>query len=183
MIARLSAVLIALGLILPAASAQAPSAAPDPAALDLARLLMSRDQSLYDDADLTRFRVRIETALLNSEGGCDPAASECQAAATAVAAQYAPTLRQAQRDTSERFTAATLAGLLRPEEIVHFAALLRSEEGGHFLDAWAALRDPGRARQRRELQRDLAQAAPIIFAPALASFRQRTRNLPRPAPR
>ena len=182
MIARLSAVLIAGALILPAASAQAPSAAPDPAALDLARLLMNRDQSLYDDADLTRFRVRIETALLESEGGCNPSSSECQAAAAAVAAQFAPALRQTQRERSERLTAALLARRMGPEEMAHVAAWLRSDEGRHFIDAWGALRDPDSVRERREL-RDPAQSAPAIMNPARALFRQRSRNLPQPAPR
>lgn len=180
MIARLATFLIALTLIVPAASAQA----PDPAALDLARLLMSRDESLYDDADLTRFRGRIEAALLASEGSCNPSLTECQAAAREVAAQYAPALRQNHRERSERLTAATLAATIRPEEMARIAAWLRSDEGGHFLAAWAALRDPDLARQRRRaLQGDLSRSAPAIFNPARALFGQRIRNIPQPAPR
>lgn len=184
MIARLAALLIAGALVLPAASAQAPSAAPDPAALDLARLLMSRDQSLYDDADLGRFRSRLTNALLASEGSCNPSNGDCQAAAAMVAAQYAPALRQTYRERSERLIAATLAARLRPEQLAHVATWLRGEEGSHFLEAWAALHDPDGAQQRRrELQRDLVQTAPAIFNPARALFLQRTRNLPQPAPR
>jgi hypothetical protein len=184
MIARLATALIAGALLLPAASAQAQPTAPGPAALDLARLLMSRDQSLYDDADLARFRSRLESALLGSEGSCSQTNTDCQAAAAAVALQYAPALRQIYRERSERLIAETLAARLRPEELVHVAAWVRGEEGSRFLDAWASLHDPEAAqRRRRELQRDLVQTSPSIFNPARALFRQRTRNLPQPAPR
>ena len=171
--------LIALALIAPAAAAQQ----PDPAALDLARLLMSRDEGLYDDADLGRFRVRIESALLASEGSCDPANNECQGAAAAVAAQYAPALRLSHREAAERIAAGQLAALIPPGETARIAGWLRSGEGMHFLAAWEALRDPRAARRRRELQDDFARSAPGIFSRARALFRQRTANLPRPAPR
>ena len=184
MIARLAMFLIAMTLIVPAASAQTPAAASDPAALDLARLVMGRDQSLYDDADLGRFQARIEAALLASEGSCNPSLTDCQAAAAEVAAQYAPALRQNHRERSELLTAATLAATLRPEEMIRIAAWLRSDEGGHFLAAWAALRDPEPARQRRRaLQGDLARNAPAIFNPARALFGQRIRDIPRAPPR
>lgn len=181
---RLAVFLAGLTMILPAAHAQPPAPPSNPAALDLARLLMSRDPTLYDDADLGRFRVRLEAALLASEGACNPFISACQAAAAAVAGEYAPALRQTQRERSERLTADELAGTLRPEEMTHIAAWLRGDEGRRFLDAWASLRDPDRAaRRRRALQGDPAQTAPAIFNPARAMFRQRTRNLPQPAPR
>ena len=181
---RLAALLVAGALLLPSAPAPAQPAPPDPAALDLARLLMSRDPSLYDDADLGRFRSRIENGLLGSEGACNPRASECQAAAAEIAAQYAPALRQDYRERSERLTAAALAESLQPEELAHVAAWLRDGEGRHFLDAWAALHGPEQARQRRRLlEGDLAETAPAIFNPARALFRQRSRNLPQPAPR
>ena len=179
MFTRLATALIAMTLIVPAAGAQT----PDPVALDLARLLMSRDPSLYDDADLGRFRLRIEAALLASEGSCDPSLTDCQQAAAAVAAQFAPTLRQTQRERSEQLTAATLAAALRPEEMSRVAAWLRNGEGGRFLDVWASLRGPDHAQRRRELQRDLARTAPIVFGPARALFLQRIRNIPRAAPR
>ena len=181
MIARLVPLLMAGAMILSAASAQTPPAAADPA-LDLARLLMSRDETLYDDADLGRFRVRIANALLGTDSTCSPANTDCQALAAEIAAQFAPALRQSQRERSERLTAAMLARRMRPEEMVHVAAWLRSEEGRHFIDAWSALRDPDSVRERREL-RDPAQSAPAIINPARALFRQRSRNLPQPAPR
>jgi hypothetical protein len=169
----------------PAAAAAQPPAptAPDAAALDLARLLMSRDPGLYDDADLGRFRTRIETALLGSEGTCNQRVTECQAAAAEIAAQYAPALRRAARERSERLTAAALAAALRPEEMVHVAAWLRADEGRHFFDAWVSLHDPDHVRERRRAADDLAQSAPGIIGPARALFRQRSRNLPQPAPR
>jgi hypothetical protein len=181
MFARLATFLMAGAMILPAASAQAPTAAPDPA-LDLARLLMSRDQTLYDDADLGRFRVRIANALLGTESSCSPANADCQALAVEIAGQFAAALRQSQRDRSERLTAATLARRMSPGEMAHVAAWLRSDEGGHFVDAWGSLRDPDSVRERHEL-RDPAQSAPAIMNPARALFRQRSRNLPQPAPR
>jgi len=182
MIARL--ILIAMVLIVPAASAQPPAAAPDPAALELARLLMQRDETLFDDADISRFRIRIEAALLSSEGSCTPSLIDCQAEARNVAEQFAPALRQNHRERTERMIAATLAERLQPAEMTRVTAWLRSDEGGHFLAAWAALRDPDAIQQRRRaLQDDLARNVPAIFNPAHALFLQRSRNLPHAAPR
>ena len=185
MIARLVPLALAAALVLPAAAtAQPPAAVPDPAALDLARLLMSRDQSLYDDADLGRFRSRLQNGLLGAEGTCNARSSECQAAAAEIAAQYAPALRQDYRAQSERLTASQLAAILSHAEMADVAAWLRGAEGRHFLDAWAALRDPDHVRQRRRLlDGDLAQVSPAIFNRARALFRERSRNLPQPAPR
>ena len=171
-------------LVLPAAPARAQAAAPDPAALDLARLLMSRDPSLYDDADLGRLRNRIQTDLLGADAPCNVRASECQGAAAEIAARYAPALRQHLHLRSEQLTAAALQRAIRPEEMARVAAWLRSAEGSHFLEAWAGLRDPDAVRQRRRaLEGDLAESAPAIFNPARAELRQRSRNLPQPAPR
>ena len=184
MILRLAALLIAGTLLAPAAaSAQPQPAAPGPAALDLARLLMSRDESLYDDADLGRFRSRLQNGLLGAEGTCDARLSECQAAAAEIAAQYAPDLRRDYRAQSERLTAGQLAAMLSPAEMADVAAWLRGTEGRHFLDAWALLRDPDHVRQRRRLlDGNLAQISPAIFNRARAQFRERSRNLPQPAP-
>jgi hypothetical protein len=179
MIARLAIFPIAVALMASAVAAQA----PDPAALDLARLLMSRDERLYDDADLGRFRSRIEAALLALEGSCDPSNTECQGAAATVAAQYAPALRQRHRETAEQLAAAQLAERMRPEEMARIGAWLRSGEGMHFLEAWEALREPRAIRRRREMQGDLARSAPAIFNPARALFRQRIVNIPKAAPR
>lgn len=180
--ARLGALLLAGALAASAALAQPQAASPDPA-LDLARLLMSRDASLYDDADLSRFRARIETALLGTEGTCNPRATECQAAAGEIAAQFAPALRRTARERAERLTAESLARALRPEEMVHIAAWLRADEGRHFLDIWSTLRDSDHVQQRRRALGDVAESAPALLERAQALFRQRSRNLPQPAPR
>jgi hypothetical protein len=180
MIARLAG-LIALAM-LPLAVAAQP--APDPAALDLARLIMARDQSLYDDADPVRMQQRVERMLLDTSGACDPFNAECQAAAIPVAREFMPRYRQAEHERAERVTALLLADSLRPEEMARVAAFLRSPEGGHFLDAWALLRDSDRsARRRRELDRQLAATTPDVLGPARTQFRERTRNLPRPGQR
>ena len=177
---RLAALFIAAALMpWSAASAQAP-AAPDPAALDLARVLMARDPSLYDDADIVRFQARIERALTGANDGCDPFHSECRAAAADVAREFAPAYRAAERARTERITAFLLADMLRPDEMARIAQYLRSAEGGRFLNAWALLRDRDRSRQRRrELERQLDRTVPDALAAARARFRQRTRNLPR----
>jgi hypothetical protein len=184
MIARLVPLLLAGALALPAAAASQPPAAPaDPAALDLARLIMGRDPSLYEDADLSRFRARLANALLGSEGTCNPRLTECQAAADAVAAQFAPALRRVQRERSEQLTASLVGHSLRPDEVAHVSAWLRSDEGRRFLELWTALRDPDRSAERRLLSGDLDRLAADVIGPARALFRQRSRDLPQPAPR
>jgi hypothetical protein len=170
-------------LALPAAALSQPGAAPDPAALDLARLLMSRDETLYNDADLNRFQTRVERELLAMDGACNPFVRECQAAAITVARQYAPAYRQAERARAELVTAFLLSDTLQPAEMVHIAAYLRSDEGRRFLEALAILRQDDRTRdRRRELERRLARTTPDVLGPARALFRQQTRNLPQPAP-
>lgn len=176
---RLAALVIAAFAWPQSVAAQAP-AAPDPAALDLARVLVARDPSLYDDADIVRIQARIERALTGANDGCDPSHSECRAAAADVAREFAPAYREAERARTERITAFLLADMLRPEEMARIAQYLRSAEGGRFLDAWALLRDRDRSRQRRrELERQLDRTIPDALAAARARFRQRTRNLPR----
>ena len=182
MIARLVPLLLAGAFAWPAV-AQPPAAPADPAALDLARLIMGRDQSLYEDADLGRFRARLANALLGTEGTCNQRLTECQAAADEVAAQFAPALRRVQRARSEQLTAALVARSLRPEEIAHVAAWLRSDEGRRFLELWTALRDPDRASERRLRSGDLDRLAADVLNPARAMFRQRSRDLPQAAPR
>lgn len=182
MIRGLAALLIAGLALLPAA---APAQPPlDPAALELARVLLSRDETLYGDADLTRFQARIENLLLAQEGACNAFQPACRAAATLVAREHAPAYRLAERARTERITAYLLADTLRPEEMVRIAQYLRGDEGRRLLDALALLREPDRTeRRRRELERSLARASPDALGSARASFRQRTRNLARPAPR
>jgi hypothetical protein len=181
MIRRLALLLVA-GFALPRAALAQP--ALDPAALDLARVLLSRDETLYDDGDLRPFQARIENRLLASEGACNAFVPECRAAATQVAREYAPAYRRLERERTERITAYLLADTLRPDEMVRIGQYLRGDEGRRFLDALALLREPERTEQRRrELERSLARTGGDTLAAARASFRQRTRNLARPAPR
>ncbi len=185
MIGRSLAFIIA-GLVLPlsAAPAQPAPPAPDPAAVDLARLLMTRDESLYGDADLVRFQARIEHDLAGLDGGCDPFNSDCRGAATIVAREHAPAVRQSERERTERITAYLLADSLRPDEMARLVVYLRGDEGGRFLDALALLRQPDRTEQRRrELRRIVERTTPDALVAARARFRQRTRNLPRALPR
>ena len=172
---------LALALPLSAAPAQP---APDPAALDLARVLMARDESLYDDADVSRFQARVENSLLASPGACNAFVPACRSAAAEVAREFAPAVRRAERARSERITAFLLADSLRPEEMARIAHYVRSDEGGRFLAALALLRQPDRTeRRRRELERSLARTDPDALAEARARFRRATRNLPGPPPR
>jgi hypothetical protein len=177
MIARFAAAALAATFAFGAAVAQP---APDAAALDLARLIMARDPSLYDDADPVHMQQRVERILLETSNACDPFNAECQAAAIPIARQYGAAYREAEHERAERVTALMLADSLRPADMARVAAFLRSEEGGHFLDAWALLRDPERsARRRRALDRQLAGTTPDVLGPARAAFRDSTRTMPR----
>lgn len=178
---RFAIVLAAITLPLTAAGAEPP--ALDPAALELARFLMARDPSLYDDADLGRFQARVQQDLL-AQNYCNPFLSECQSQAIVVARQFAPAYRASQRERSERITAYLLADALRPEELRHVLQYVRGDEGVHLLDAIALLRDQDRSeRRRRELTRMLEQSDGDPLTEARALFRHRTRNLAPPPPR
>lgn len=166
----------------------APAAAQpplDPAALELARVLMTRDQTLYDDADSSRIQARIENLLLAEEGACNAFVAACRAAATAAAQRFAPAFRQSERERRERITAYLLADMLRPPEMARFAQFLRGEEGARLLAAIAMLRqdDDRVRRRRRELERMLERSMPGAMAEARAEFRRLSRNIPRAAPR
>ncbi|HYD11419.1 MAG TPA: hypothetical protein VEC11_01080 [Allosphingosinicella sp.] len=176
-----AAVLLA-GLPAAPAAAQPPL---DPAALELARVLMQRDPSLYDDADTSRIQSRIENLLLAEQGACNAFVAACRAAAAAAAAQFAPAFRQEERARRERITAWLLADMLQPAEMARFAQFLRGEEGGRLLAAVAMLRqdDDRIQRRRRELERMLERTMPGAMADARAEFRRRSRNIPRAAPR
>lgn len=183
MIARGIALLVGAA-ILPVGPAPAQPASPDPAALELARLLMTRDETLYDDAGTSRLLARLENRLLESPGACSPSSADCRDAAHAVAQEFAPAYRQSQRARTELITAYLIADRLQPEQARRTVQYLRGEEGGRLLDMLAALRRPeATERRRRELDRIVARTAPDAFPAAHARFLQRTRYLPRPAPR
>ena len=181
MIGRLAVLIAAAALPCGAAFAQA--AAPDPAALDLARLLMARDETLYDDGDTSRIQARIENQLLASEGACNPFQSECRGAATQVAREFAPAFRQSERARSEQITALLIADHLSGEELTRTLQYLRGDDGGRLLGLLTMLRDPELTqRRRRELERGVERTTPDAMVAARAQFRRLTRNL-RPAPR
>ncbi|HYI47489.1 MAG TPA: hypothetical protein VEX35_03395 [Allosphingosinicella sp.] len=185
MTGRLAALLIAaIAMPLTGALAQPAPPAPDPAAIELARVLLARDESLYGDSDDGRVRLQIQEALLAAPGGCNPYLNDCQAAAAAIAREFAPTYRQAGRARAERITAFLLADSLRPEEMARLAQFLRGEDGAKLLATLALLRDPERTeRRRRELDRQIARTGMGPIGPALARFRHVTRDMPRAAPR
>ena len=176
------AALLLAGLLAAPAAAQPPL---DPAALELARVLMQRDQSLYDDADTARLQARIENLLLAEPGACNAFVPACRGAATEAARQFAPAFRQEERARRERITAYLLADQLQPAEMARFAQYLSGEEGGRLLAAVAMLRqdDERVQRRRRELERMLERTMPGAMADARADFRRRSRNIPRAAPR
>ncbi|HVQ09879.1 MAG TPA: hypothetical protein VMS43_15740 [Allosphingosinicella sp.] len=173
--------LAAIALPLTAAPAQP---APDPAALELARILMTRDESLYADADEGGPRQQLQEALLASPGACNAYLNECQAAAAAVAREFAPSFRRNERLRAEQITAYLLADTLRPAEMARMAQYLRGDDGGKLLGALALLRQPERTeRRRRELDRLVPRTGLGSLDAALARFRHLTRNIPRAAPR
>jgi len=176
------AALLVMGALAGPVAAQPPL---DPAALELARVLMARDQTLYDDADQSRIQSRIENLLLAEQGACNAFVPACRAAATEAARQFAPAFRQSERERRERITAYLLSDMLQPAEMARFAQYLRGEEGARLLAAVAMLRqdDDRVQRRRRELERMLERATPGALAEARADFRRRSRNIPRAAPR
>ncbi|HTU12538.1 MAG TPA: hypothetical protein VMG08_16730 [Allosphingosinicella sp.] len=177
---------LAATLLLGATAVPAAAQPPlDPAALDLARVLMQRDESLYDDADSSRIQSRIENLLLAEPGACNAFVPACRAAATGAAQLHAPSFRQAERARREQVTAYLLADRLQPAEMARFATYLRGEEGGRLLAALASLRqdDAQVQRRRREIERMLERSTPGALAEARAEFRRRSRNLPAAPPR
>jgi hypothetical protein len=174
----------ALALLI-AAPATAQPAPPDPAALELARLLMARDERLYDDADVGRMELQLQERLLASPGACGAENADCRNAAASVAQEFAPAFRRAERGRRELVTAYLVADRLSPDQARAALAYLRSEDGLRLFELLDTLGRPqATERRRRELDRRLARSgAPDVFPAAHARFLQRTRYLPRPAPR
>uniref|UniRef100_UPI0037830D92 hypothetical protein n=1 Tax=Allosphingosinicella sp. TaxID=2823234 RepID=UPI0037830D92 len=106
------ALTFALAALSPAPAAAQP--ALDPAALDLARVLMAQDPSLYGDNDLGSVRGRVEQILLDEPGACNPTLADCRLAAQTAVQQYAPAFLQEERARQERINAYLLADTLRP---------------------------------------------------------------------
>lgn len=177
---RLAALLLVAAAPL-AAFAQPPL---DPAALELARVLMTQDDSLEGDSDIGSVRARIENILLGEAGTCNPSLADCRMAAAAAVERFAPAFMQEERERRVRINAYLLADVLQPAEMVRFAQFLRSAEGSRLVMALGLLRNRDRtARRRRELERTLERTTPAALAEARADFRRRARNIPRAAPR
>jgi len=181
MIRRLTA-LVALGFVMAPVFAQSPPPL-DPAALDLARLLLERDETIRGEEDLGAIRVRIAEQLLASNT-CDPGVPDCRNLAATVAREFAEDYRESERVRHQRITAYLIADRLSPAQMAHVAQYLRGDEGAALLETLAMLREPERSqRRRREIERTLERTVPRASAAALAQFRQRARNVPAARPR
>jgi hypothetical protein len=177
---RLAALLLVVAAPLPAL-AQPPL---DPAALELARVLMTQDDSLEGHSDIGSVRSRIENILLGEAGSCNPSLADCRMAAAQAVERYAEAFMREERERRVRINAYLLADTLRPEEMARFAQFLGSAEGNRLVMAMGLLRNRDRtARRRRELERVLERTTPAALAEARADFRRRARNIPRAAPR
>jgi len=177
---RLAALLLMAAAPLPA-SAQPPL---DPAALDLARVLMTQDDSLDGDADIGSVRNRIENILFSEPGACNPSLPDCRSAAAEAINRFAPAFMQEERERRVRINAWLLADVLQPDEMARFAQFLRSPEGSRLVTALSVLRGTDRtARRRRELERSVARTPPAALAGARAEFRRLSRYIPAAPPR
>jgi hypothetical protein len=172
-------------LMLPAAAAAQAAPPLDPAAITLARLLMTGEETTQDDDVVARIRTRIQNDLLSEPGACNPSTPGCIGEARAAAQQFAPVFMRAELARRERINAYLLADTLTPDEMARFAQYLGGADGQKLLAAMIRLRQPdGNDRRRRELERTIeASAVPGAMAQARALFRQRTRNMPARAPR
>lgn len=173
---------ILLALLIGSAAGAQPPAASDPT-LDLARLLMQGDETLYGDADGDRLVGQLREALLATPGGCNPFLADCRAAAEAVARRYAPAFRTAERARAEAIMARWIAARMNGVEAARVGALLRSADGDRLLALLGALRAPREIdRRRRELARgdvDINRA----LAEARRAFASDTRDIARAPPR
>jgi len=166
-----------------AGAAIAQPAAPPQATVELARLLMQRDETLYGDADGGRLVAQLREALLATPNGCNPFLAECRTAAEAVARRYAAAFRAAERARAEAIVARFIAGRMNGDEAARLLTLLRSSDGDRLLALLGTLREPREtARRRRELAReDVDINRPL--AEARAVFRNETRDVARAPPR
>lgn len=173
---------ILLALLIGGAAGAQPSPPSEPT-LDLARLLMQRDETLYDDADGARLVNQLREALLGTPGGCNPFLVDCRTAAEAVARRYGPDFRTAERARAEAIMARWIAARMSAAEAAQVAALLRSADGDRLLALLGALRAPREVERR---QRELSRADADLNRPlaeARAVFRDETRDIPRAPPR
>lgn len=167
--------------LLPLHASPAQPPAPDPAALELARVFLGffPQPSAPSEADEERRVEEMLLSPLNRDAPCDRNDAECRAAAQAVARIYAPQGRRAAREHDERRLAFLFADGLSPDQLGRLAAHLRTEEGRLFLDAWRTMLTPISPQRRREIECRLSRTGPRPYDEARALFRQRTAHLPR----
>lgn len=173
---------VLLALLIGSAAGGQPSPPPEPA-IDLARLLMQRDETLYDDADGTRLITQLREALLATPGGCNPFLADCRAAAETIARRYAADFRAAERARAETIMGRWIAARMSGAEAARVGALLRSEDGDRLLALMGGLRAAREVERRR---RELSRSETDINRPladARAVFRSETRDIPRAPPR
>ena len=176
--------LVAGGLL--AATPAAAQPPLDPAALELARVLMSRDPTLYDDADTSRIQSRIENLLLAEPGACNAFVAACRGAATEAARQYAEAFRREDRLRRERITAWLLSDTLRPAEMARFAqypAQRGRRPAVHRASPCSARTTTGCNAAGAKLERMLERTAPGAWPTHARNSAVAARNIPRAAPR
>lgn len=154
---------------------------PDPAAIEVARIMIASipRRPVASDTEAER---GIEGALLSvlaSEPPCDRNNAECRAAAQAIARQFAPAVSRRDRELRERMMAYALMDSLRPDQLGRLAATLRTEEGRLFIEAWTSLLTGRAPRRQDEIECRAHERLPNPYAEAHILFRQRTAHLPR----
>lgn len=182
---RRLALLLFAGLMASSAASRAQPLPPDPdpAAVEVARIMIASipRPRVHVSSDAEEER-RIEESLLSAlapERPCDRNNGECRAAAQAIARQFAPAVTRRDRELGERMMAYALMDALRPDQLGRLAATLRTEDGRLFIQAWNSLWT-GRAPQRQdEIDCRARERLPNPYAEARILFRQRTAHLPR----
>lgn len=167
-----------------AAGAQPLAPDPDPAALEVARLILAATPIAVRPVDVALEERTLEFSLLYVRADyrpCDRANPECQAAARSVAREFAPLMNQGGERLRERILAYQLADRLRPEQLRGMGAFFRTADGRAFVEAWRTLwQAPAPSRERREeIERQAQVGQPSPYRDAVRRFRDLTAHLPR----
>jgi len=166
-----------------AAGAQPLPPDPDPAALEVARLILASTPIVTRPVDVANEERALERTLLHvglEHRPCDRANPECLAAARSVAREFAPLMNQGGERRRERLLAYQLADRLRPAQLANMAAFFRSADGRAFVEAWRMLWQAGSSRERlEEIERQASVGQPSPWRDAVRRFRELTAHLPR----
>jgi hypothetical protein len=166
-----------------AAGAQPLPPDPDPAALEVARLILAATPFTTRPVDVANEQRMLEFSLLAVRADyrpCDRANPECLAAARSVSREFGPLMNQGGERLRERILAYTLADRLPPEQLHRMSAFFSTPDGRAFVEAWRTLWQaaPSRERMRQiELQAQVGQPSP--FQDAIRRFSELTADLPR----